>query len=518
VTREWVPPHNIEAEESVLGGMLLDRAAAGEVLALLSPDDFYRPAHRTVFAAVAAVHAAGGPLDTVTVSEHLRRAGVLADIGGAPFLFTLISGVPTVANAGLVRETSILRQLIDAGTRIRQLGFETGQDTSRAVTVAAEFVDRVRQAAGPSGQDEGLFSLWTPAELLAADRTFRWRVRGMLVHPSFGPIGGERKSLKSYLATFVNVGLAADVPILGHFKVDEPAPVVAYVGEGGRIPYTRRLERIAAAMDVQLDGLPLFSSFDVAPVGSERFGESLARDLRDHQPGLVSIDPLYAFHPPATKAQNLYARGPMLASVSASCVNAGACLLVPDHFNKSGSGRGLDRITQAGVQEWADTWLLLSHREPPDVEGGEFHLTLEIGSRQWGGSTWDLDLSIGRFDADLGEYDGAITWDLARATGGPGRDAAAEDAVLTLLGDQPYELTESAVAAVLGGNRDRTREALRRLLDQGRIVAAKLPRREGERVVKRRLLGVSGQPVPEGVVQVGTGSPSRPQTPSLEGI
>jgi AAA domain len=69
------------------------------------------------------------------------------------------------------------------------------------------------------------------------------------VHPTFGPIGGE-KSLKSYVLTSITLGLATGVPIFDHFKVDEPAPVVVYVGEGGRLPYTRRLKRIASAMGV----------------------------------------------------------------------------------------------------------------------------------------------------------------------------------------------------------------------------------------------------------------------------
>lgn len=118
-------------------------------------------------------------------------------------------------------------------------------------------------------------------------RAFTWWIRGTLVHPTFGPIGGEKKSLKSYLLTSITLGLATGVPIFDHFKVNEPAPVVVYVGEGGRLPYTRRLKRIASAMGVNLADVPLFSSFDVAPIGSQRFTESLERDLK-REPGLVA--------------------------------------------------------------------------------------------------------------------------------------------------------------------------------------------------------------------------------------
>src|SRR6266540_2744124 len=88
-TYERVPPHNVEAEESVLGSMLLSRDAIAEVLELLHEDDFYRPAHRTVFRSVLDFYFHGQAVDPVTVAEELRRSGELADVGGAPFVHTL---------------------------------------------------------------------------------------------------------------------------------------------------------------------------------------------------------------------------------------------------------------------------------------------------------------------------------------------------------------------------------------------------------------------------------------------
>jgi len=146
---ERVPPHNIEAEESVLGSMLLSKDAIAEVLELLREDDFYRPAHRTVFRAVLELYGHGDAVDAVTVAEELRRNGALADIGGAPFLHTLVASVPTAANAGfyarIVKEAGVLRRLIDAGTQIVQLGFETPQDTESAVDRAESLVYQVAQ-------------------------------------------------------------------------------------------------------------------------------------------------------------------------------------------------------------------------------------------------------------------------------------------------------------------------------------------------------------------------------------
>jgi replicative DNA helicase len=148
-TYDRVPPHNIEAEESVLGSMLLSRDAIAEVLELLHEDDFYRPAHRTVFRSVLDLYSHGQAVDPVTIAEDLRRSGELADIGGAPFLHTLVSSVPTAANAGyyarILKEAGILRRLIDTGTRIVQLGYETPQDTERAVDLAESWIYQVAQ-------------------------------------------------------------------------------------------------------------------------------------------------------------------------------------------------------------------------------------------------------------------------------------------------------------------------------------------------------------------------------------
>jgi replicative DNA helicase len=133
----------------VLGSMLLSRDAIAEVLEVLHEEDFYRPAHRTVFRSVLDLYSHGQAVDPITVAEELRRNGELADVGGAPFVHTLLSTVPTAANAGyyarIVKEAGILRRLIDVGTRIVQLGYETPQDTERAVDFAESWVYQVAQ-------------------------------------------------------------------------------------------------------------------------------------------------------------------------------------------------------------------------------------------------------------------------------------------------------------------------------------------------------------------------------------
>jgi replicative DNA helicase len=120
---ERQPPQDVQAEQSVLGGMLLSK----DVVEVLRSTDFYRPAHQIVYDTILNLYGRGEPADPVTVSAELTRSGQLMRVGGAPYLHTLISSVPTAANAGyyaeIVAERAVLRRLVEAGTRIVQLGY-----------------------------------------------------------------------------------------------------------------------------------------------------------------------------------------------------------------------------------------------------------------------------------------------------------------------------------------------------------------------------------------------------------
>ncbi len=124
---ERTPPQDIAAEQSVLGGMLLSKDAIADVVEVVRATDFYRPAHQTIFDIVVDLYGKGEPADPITVSNELTRLGELGRVGGGPYLHTLTACVPTAANAGfyarIVAEQAILRRLVEAGTRIVQLGY-----------------------------------------------------------------------------------------------------------------------------------------------------------------------------------------------------------------------------------------------------------------------------------------------------------------------------------------------------------------------------------------------------------
>ncbi len=142
------PPQDVAAEQSVLGGILLSKDAIADVLERVRPGDFYRPAHQNVYDAVLDLYGRGEPADAVTVAAELDRRGLLRRVGGAPYLHTLISTVPTAANAGyyagIVAEKALLRRLVEAGTRVVQYGYAgaEGSDVASVVDRAqAEIYD-----------------------------------------------------------------------------------------------------------------------------------------------------------------------------------------------------------------------------------------------------------------------------------------------------------------------------------------------------------------------------------------
>ena len=123
-----VPPQNLEAESSVLGGVLLDNEAINRVLELLTPEDFYRETHRKIFRAMIVLSDRTEPVDLITLSDFLKARGELEAVGGTSYLASLADLVPTAANisyyARIVREKAILRHLITAATEIATRGFE----------------------------------------------------------------------------------------------------------------------------------------------------------------------------------------------------------------------------------------------------------------------------------------------------------------------------------------------------------------------------------------------------------
>ncbi|HET9691648.1 MAG TPA: replicative DNA helicase [Acidimicrobiales bacterium] len=144
-----VPPHNLEAERSLLGAMLLSRDAIAAAVEACGSDDFYKPAHSHIFDAVTSLFSQGEPADPVTVADELNRAGLLESCGGLPALISLQADTPATTSAGryarIVEEHALLRRLIGVAGEIAELGYSTPDDVEAVVDEAEAMVFEVAE-------------------------------------------------------------------------------------------------------------------------------------------------------------------------------------------------------------------------------------------------------------------------------------------------------------------------------------------------------------------------------------
>src|SRR5918998_1180117 len=144
-----VPPHDLQAEESLLGAMMLEAEAIATAAGVLRADDFYKPAHSHIFDAIHALYASGQPVDPVTVADELRRNGLLETVGGHQVLVDIMASTPATTNsagyARIVEEHALLRRLIGVAGEISEIGYGLPEDVTKALDRAESMVYEVNQ-------------------------------------------------------------------------------------------------------------------------------------------------------------------------------------------------------------------------------------------------------------------------------------------------------------------------------------------------------------------------------------
>ncbi|MCC5909553.1 MAG: replicative DNA helicase [Clostridiaceae bacterium] len=144
-----VPPHSIEAEQSVLGSMLMDRESIITALEILKPEDFYKEAHREIFESIFDIFNREEPVDLITITEELKKRGILDAIGGIPYINSLSEGVPITANiryyADIVEKKATLRRLIKSSEETIQLSFNSDIDVQQVLEQAQKYIYDISQ-------------------------------------------------------------------------------------------------------------------------------------------------------------------------------------------------------------------------------------------------------------------------------------------------------------------------------------------------------------------------------------
>jgi len=313
-----------------------------------------------------------------------------------------------------------------------------------------------------------------------------WHAKGLLMSGTHGELGGPEKSMKSYLALSTVTAIALGVPVLGHFDVPERQRVLILSGEGGEVGMLRRAERIVSAYGANINDLRPWLRYTTmtAPLTSKLMIDSIAAAIDEFDPAIVWLDPWYAYAPGSAVASSalLTDIGQVLSNWR-QAVGVGRTAMINHHLNTGGTGDGLQRLAGAGHAEWCDSWMLVDHREKPNVEEGRFRLKLRVGSRQWGGGDYAIDLSLGRFDPEHGIHIGSIHWKVGRLSEAQAETdderhqatmIEAQLAIKRYLRKQQRPVGRNELIEGVGGKKERMRAALGILIERGEVIERSL--------------------------------------------
>lgn len=329
-SRIKVPPHSVEAEQAVLGGLMLDNRRFDEIAEVISAADFYRQDHRLIFGAVERLASENEPLDVVTLAEFLERAGDIEDAGGLSYLAELAEKTPGAANirayAEIVRERSILRQLVEVSGRISDSAFNPLGRTSNEILDEAErnvfriAESRNKEGSGPKAINPILTQTLSRIEelfesgeqttgLTTGFRDLDEKTSGMQPADLIIVAGRPSMGKTSFAMNIVeNALISTGTPVLV-FSMEMPADALAMrmISSLGRIDQTRvrggRLEeddwpRLTSAVSLLKDK-PLYidDTPGLSPTEVRSRARRIARE-NDGKLGLIMVDYLQLMRVP----------------------------------------------------------------------------------------------------------------------------------------------------------------------------------------------------------------------------
>ncbi len=338
-----MPPHDPEAEQAVLGSMLLDRDAITRAVDLIRPEDFYQNAHCRIYSAIVELFERGEPADLVTVTDHLRDKGFLDDVGGAGYVTSLLNTTATPSNveyyARIVIEKARTRsamQAFDFASYRLRVGENLRTVIAETLPTIDEIDTRGRQAAGPAV----LVSL---SDVTA--KPVQWLWRGRIPLGKVTVLDGDPNLAKSLLSLDLaaRISVGGSMPDGAHADLDGPRGVVILSAEDDLEDTIRpRLDAAGAAVErVALLVRVKSPEGERSPTVADL--EALEDAIRQTDAVLVIVDPLMAHIPDERDSHRDHDIRRALAPLASLAARMGAAVLVIRHLNKAGGGNPLYR-------------------------------------------------------------------------------------------------------------------------------------------------------------------------------
>jgi len=447
VPEQRITPRALEAEQSVLGAMLVEEEAISQAISWLAETDFYGVAHSALFLTMAEMYLERVPVDMVTLTGELRQRGKLDEVGGVSYLSALIETCPNARSiesyAHRVMLASQQRQALQAGERLSSMIYSgAGMDAIENTQAALE---RIRERIAL----HQLPATITADQLLMQElKEPGWAVPGY-VPQGFSILGGKMKQGKSWMALSLALAVAAGKPFLGQAPTCQ-GPVLYLALEDSLIRLQQRTKMLLGS-DPAPPNLHLQNSWDTADNGGL---ERLERWLQQNTTArLVIIDVLQKFRASRKQSNDLY--GDDYAACSALKRlgdKYGVAILVLHHLSKRDCEDPFEALTgTVGISGAADGLMVLERKRGKD--DAVLHLT---------------GRDIGHEKLALRFNNSNCHWELLGDAEEVG-SATARQQILELLGERSDSFTPRDVAEELGLSPSTVRLTLRRLFQEGRV-------------------------------------------------
>jgi replicative DNA helicase len=379
--RHKVPPHSLQAEQSLLGGLMLDNSAWDQIADLVSEVDFYRRDHRLIFKAASQLIERGEPCDVITLSDTLDGTGQLDEVGGLAYIGTLAKDTPSAANirayATIVRDNSVLRQLAEVGTQIANSAyFPEGRDTGELLDNAEQQVFRISDQGNTRGKGfasikdllaqavdriDTLFHQDDPLTGVATGFTDVDDMTAGLQASDLIIIAGRPSMGKTTFAMNIaeHAAIKDQIPV-AVFSMEMPGEQLAMrlMSSLGRIDQTKvrtgRLDdddwpRLTSAVSI-LSKAPLF--IDDTPALSPAELRARSRRLkREHNLGLIVIDYLQLMQVPGHKENRTGEISEISRSLKALAKELGVPVIALSQLNRSLEQRPNKRPVMSDLRE-----------------------------------------------------------------------------------------------------------------------------------------------------------------------
>lgn len=388
------PPHNLDAEQGVLGSMLLARDARERVLNMgLRPEDFYAEKHRPTVETIGEMFREGAVIDLITLTDRLQDKGLLDDAGGASYLTALLDSVPTAANAEyyarIVLSKSLLRREIEIHA-VAEHRLRCGEDRERVaadVQVALEEVAARRGQASGHADGPDKSGLTLAADLRSEPVTFI--VQDLLPQGMLTILSGRDKRGKTLLAQEIMRAVRRGKPFLGRFDVQQ-GPVAGFFLDDPEGLTVERLDILGLRDDPEVFVSTARRANLTDPAA---FLSDAERTLGNIHPVLVVLDALYLLVPPSRDAANDQARmGPLMTRLNALAETTAAAVLVIAHDAKSGLDVAGSHVIRAAAKTILRLVLPQGADEDPDEGPTTPQRVLRVESKLIPATAWSLEL------------------------------------------------------------------------------------------------------------------------------